>query len=243
MVIAGHCSYLDKEDEQEIYETAQALSEIRVVNEIDIRFRAKVFCGGTHKDRFFPGIGIDGIPLLDKINKFIPTGTEIQIPAHVNQSINLSYVWIGCRNSQNYALLQYLKYFPRDIFIKRHPGMSNKEFIDLHDLVSYLLNRDDIHMIERGISTIDRTDGVRWSIAMNSLLEIRHDRPDIWERLVVDISHSAGRKEYIGDLYSMCQSIGVNHYMIEVTKSGESRTDGKQMLSIAEFKDMIGVIK
>jgi 3-deoxy-7-phosphoheptulonate synthase len=241
MIFAGPCSYLDISQKQEIIDTATQLKKIKVDNDIDIRFRAKIYCGGTSPVKWFAGIEDEGIPTLEEINKYLmPVGTEVQTPDHANKCCNLSYIWVGARNCQNYGLLKAIKRFPGDILIKRNPGMTIDEMIGLSDIMEQVHERK-VYMIERGINTFDRTAESRWSVDLKGAIRLGHERPDIFERLIVDLSHSTGKKEHIYDTYAAFQAIGVKHYMIEVMANPElSETDKDQILSTEEFKNLIG---
>jgi len=241
MYFAGPCSYVNKSQTREIIDTASELKKIATDNEIDIRFRVKIYCGGTTPVKWHAGIEDDGLPTLEEINKFLmPAGTEVQVPGHINKCVNLSYVWIGARNCQNYGLLEYIKRFPGDILIKRSPGMTIDETIGLYDIMNDIKERK-VYIVERGINTFDRTQESRWSPDVKGAIRISEERPDIFERLIIDLSHSTGKKEYIPKLYSAFQAIGIKHYMVEVMKNPDSsKTDKEQILNIEEFKSMIG---
>jgi 3-deoxy-D-arabino-heptulosonate 7-phosphate (DAHP) synthase len=216
-----------------VKKTANAL------NGLATHFRCKVVGGGTSKEKYQEGIGITkGVKLLEIINKQIPAGTEVHTLSHIEECKNLSFIWVGARNSQNYTLLEHLKCFEGDVFIKRGVGMTVKEMIGIFDIMAFI-HKKPVYMVERGIVNINEKEQSRWSISINDLLYIKYNREDIFRRLIVDCSHSSGRWEYIYDIYRITKYIGCNHHMIECTYDGISKTDQEQMLSVNEVKTII----
>ena len=237
MIIAGNCLMVDDKDVEITYETAKELKERGLAD----YFRCKLWGGGTTPNKYFKGIGIEGIAHLEKINKEImPVGTEVQIPEHIEICTNLPFIWIGARNCQNYALLEKTKVYIRgEVFIKRGCGITIDEFIGLFDIMSLIIG-GDIYIIERGINTFDRLPDSRWSPDLKGVIRIKHERPDIFNRLVVDCSHSVGRKSYIEDTYKAFKAIGVKHFMFECSSEpARSRTDTKQILSVCELERIL----
>jgi len=238
MIIAGACSYISRDDEDNILKTAQELKGFAHL------FRCKVWCGGTRVDRWYDGIGSKGLYLLQKINdEIIPAGTECQLPSHfiAANKFNLSFAWIGARNCQNYGLIRELKVaWPEDkmCFVKRGFGITIEETINLYDIYKKYNNK--VYIIERGVNTFDRGDIVRWRPDLLGVVMIKQLRPDIFENLVIDCAHSVGDKKYIHDIYTAFRAVGVRHFMFEVLSEPEkSLTDKRQILSISEFKDIV----
>ena len=96
------------------------------------------------------------------------------------------------------------------------------------------------YIIERGINTFDRQPDSRWSPDLKGIIRVKNERPDIFSRLVVDCSHSVGRKEYSGDVYRAFKAIGVQHFMFECSIAPEkSKTDKGQILSIEELEEIL----
>ncbi len=233
MIIAGNCSYCTKADEELILKTAELL--IGTAN----KFRCKLWLGGTRPDRWQAGIGVKGIKTLEFINNnLMPCGTEIQTYEQLELCKNLDYIWIGCRNSQNYGLLQQLINFKGDVFIKRGFGMTIDEVIGLYDIMKNIVKKE-CYIIERGINTFDRLEASRWSPDLKGVIRIKDERPDIFNRLVVDCSHSVGNKNWVGDTHRAFKVVGIKHFMFECTATGKSKTDSKQMLSVKELKEIL----
>lgn len=236
MIIAGNCLMADEGDIDIAVRTAKALKEKNLAD----YFRCKVWGGGTSPKKYFKGIGDNGLdPLLEIERIIISAGTEVQTPQQVLWCNGLSFIWIGARNCQNYALLESLKDFRGDVFIKRGFGMTIDEVFGLFDIMDETIGKTPF-IIERGINTFDRLPDSRWSPDLKGVIRIKNERPDIFTRLVVDCSHSVGRKEYSGDVYKAFKAIGVQHFMFECSVEPEkSKTDKNQILSIEELEEIL----
>lgn len=226
----------DTDDIDIAVRTAKALKEKKLAD----YFRCKVWGGGTSPEKYFAGLGVNGLTVLDEIQKKImPVGTEVQIPLHIQCCLNLSFIWVGARNCQNYALLELLKYFKGDVFIKRGFGITIREVMGIYDIMEQNFGKR-VYIIERGIVTFDRSQNSRWSPDLKGVIRLKHNMSDIFKRLVVDCSHSVGRKEYSGDVYRAFKAIGVNHFMFECSIAPEkSKTDKGQILSIEELEEIL----
>ncbi len=230
MYIAGNC-LMNPGEEDHVFNTAKELKGF-----IDI-FRVKLWGGGTKLDRYYPGIGEDGIKTLYRINKelHIPVITEVHTPQQVKLCSGLVGVWIGARNSMNYSLLESSKIM-RNVFIKRMPNMTIAQVIDMYNI---MLNKHGVvpWMIERGIDTNDKDYG-RWTPDIKIAMVLKRHFPEMFSRFVVDCSHSAGQKDFVKDVYKAFRAIGVRNFMFECTYNGISKTDQTHMLSVSEFKEI-----
>jgi len=233
LIIAGNCLFTELEDTNEIMETADKVSEFAT------HFRCKIWGGGTTIDKYCSGIGEAGLPVLRVINEKIPAGTEVHTPEQIALCQELSYVWIGARNSQNYSLLRALENYPGDVFIKRHPGMTMDELVGIYNIM-LKIHKKNVYVVERGINTFTRDDVSRWSIDLKGIIYLKVFHPDIFDRLIVDCSHGCGRREYISDTYISLKAIGVKHFMFECTANLENaKTDIFSMLSAKELKEIL----
>ena len=238
MIIAGPCLYAVETQREQFIETAKALKGLADF------YRCKLWGGGTRPDRFFPGMSNKGLEMLDYINgEIMPVMTEVQSNHQIMacEHHSIESVWIGARNSQNYGLMQdIIQYWPKNkpIMIKRNAGMTIDELIGIFDIYLERYNRY-VYFIERGINTFDRQEHSRWSPDLKGAIRLKHERPEIFDRLVVDCSHSVGVSSYIKDVYAAFEAIGVNHFMFECTIDGESLTDQNQMLSVKDLENIL----
>lgn len=238
VIIAGPCSWIEPSQEKSIKDTAGALLNLSVNNNLEIWFRCKLWLGGTTPEKFAVGVEEAGLPSLHKIEEIMPTGTEIQTPYQMDYCRGLSYIWVGARSSQNYGLLKYACLFPGNVLVKRHPGMTLDEIIGVYDICEQIYKKK-IYIIERGINTFDRKPESRWTPDFKGIIQLKQLRPDIFERTFVDVSHSVSDKAYIPDVYNAFKAIGVENYMVECTIDGKSKTDCGQVMSIDELEGML----
>ena len=231
MIIAGPCLYTHAALKPEIVDTCKGLKGIADV------FRCKLWGGGTTPNKYREGIGNSGIlDLYDLQKNIMPCATEIQTDRQMFDIEDLEYLWIGARNSQNYGLLEMLKWYYGQVMIKRGFGMTIDETIGLFDIMRDRHGRNS-YIIERGISTFDRMPDSRWSPDLKGMIQIKVERPDIFDYIVIDCSHSVGRAKYIGDTYRAFKSIGVKHFMFEVWANvDKAQTDQGQAISIKELE-------
>lgn len=231
MIIAGPCLF-NFGDFEMINKTAAKLDGIADV------FRVKIWGGGTRVDKWYPGIGEHGIRGLLAIQEDhnFPVITEVQVPNHIYLCDKFYGIWIGARNSNNYGLLQELEGYRGKVFIKRSPGSTIDETINLYYLIKEKFNILP-YIIERGINNLDRNYG-RWSPDLKLAYVLKGREPVIFENLVIDCSHSAGKKEFIEDIYNAFKAIGINHFMFEVFE-GKSKTDVDQILTVSELEAII----
>ena len=224
MILAGPCLF-NSGDETIIYSTAEKLKGV-----VDI-FRCKVWGGGTRLDRYLPGIGQRGLDDLWRLP--IKAMTEVMTPEHVSAAWKLRDIWIGARNSSNYSLIEFAAKQRSRLFIKRNPGATIEEMINLCDIIKIKYDCEP-WLIERGINTLDRDRGGRWAPDLKIAYVLKYERPDLFEHFVIDCSHSAGEKRYVKEVYKAFEAIRVQHFMFEVL-DGESRTDKAHVLNIEEF--------
>jgi 3-deoxy-7-phosphoheptulonate synthase len=234
MIIAGPCLFNDVSEEKNIIECAHELRGHIT------HFRCKVWGGGTSVEKYRSGMGAYGIDILSEINKKIPAGTEVQIPSQIKLCDgilnSLNFIWIGARNCQNYSLLKQAANFSGELMIKRHPGMILDEFINLYFIMKEIHKRE-VYLIERGIHNISGNG--RWGINLNDIVFLKCHFPEIFDKLIIDCSHSVGDYELIKDTYQAMKAIGVKHYMFECTLDGYSKTDYQHMLSVGQLLNII----
>ena len=234
MIYAGWCLLTEKKDIDDLVKTARELRQ----NNVDY-FRCKLWGGGTKLEKLNWGIGSEGVSTLLFIDrKIIPCGTEVQTPDQFELCRDLSYLWVGARNCQNYGLLKCFKNWTGELLIKRHPGCTLEEIIGIYQILTQELNCKNVKIVERGINTIDRNTKVRWSPDFVGMLELlKIDIP-----VVFDISHSIAKPENYKTIYKAALVMGVNDFMFEVYQNVlQAKTDKQQAIDINELKNIIGV--
>lgn len=229
-LFCGPCLFADLSESQMILDTAMALQDIGVEY-----FRCKLWGGGTRPDRYFPGVGIDGFPTLEKIMcTGLKCGTEVQATSQVSICNEFTeYIWIGARNSSNYTLRSAIRCFEKPWALKRAANMSIENLIGAHDI------DNPTWIIERGVDMLYQPEGAPFGPDLKGVLRIKNARPDIFDKLIVDCSHSVFMKPLVGDVYRAFKAVGVKHFMFECTIDGKSKTDQAHMLSVIELENIL----
>lgn len=255
-IYAGPCLLNNRQEEiDDIYKTAEALAGI----DKDIRFRCKLWGGGTTPEKYKYGIGMAGLGLFSRIKESygLKSGTEIKDSVFLGvdekeygqkegkKILPVDFIWIAARSSQNYELLaitgDYVGMTGNEVLIKRHPGMTVDEIIGIHDICEKIHGYKPM-LVERGINTFCRTDKQRWVPDYQGMLRILQERPDI--ELCFDASHSCGVKSHIFPMVKAAYALGVRNFMLEcMNDPGLSQTDQAQILSIDEFKEIYNFLK
>jgi len=249
-IYAGPCLLNDNQLEiEDCFKTAEFFSKLNstprssFLNKIEIKFRCKLFGGGTNLKKFKPGIRQAGVKILQNVRNIfnIKIGCDISTPDEIEYLSDFDFIWIGARNSQNYNLLEALKYLPRidkkEILIKRGPGMTIEEIIGIHDICVARYGYEPV-IIERGINTFCRSEARRWMPDFQGLLRILTERFDI--KLCFDPSHACGQRIDVAAMTRAAFQLGVKNFMVEVMNDPTlSQTDKDQILSTEDFEKYI----
>jgi 3-deoxy-7-phosphoheptulonate synthase len=94
-------------------------------------------------------------------------------------------------------------------------------------------------MCERGIKTFE--DSIRYSLDIGSIPVL-----DAWSHLpiIVDPSHAAGKRDYVGALALAGMAAGAHGIIVEVHYCpSEAQCDGPQALLPEAFKNLMGQLK
>ncbi len=232
MIVAGWCVYSDDSETKKVLDTALKLKDAGVD-----WFRTKLWAGGTRPERWVPGIGKDGVCTLEAISEIMPAGTEVQTPEHIEACRDLDYIWIGARNCNNFGLLMALSGWSKPIILKRGAGNTVKEMYNLVSILKEVIGvTGDIYVCERGITTFNRTEEIRFTADFSGMCEMM----DLGLNVMFDVSHASFDKTKFKRLYDAAKAIGVEHFMFEVYENVDDATSDKQMaISIDELKEII----
>jgi 3-deoxy-7-phosphoheptulonate synthase len=234
MIIAGPCLMYDKSDNDWVIETALQCAEAG----FDM-FRCKLWGGGTSKEKWFDGVGQDGIKILYDIdNIIIPAGTEVRTPEEFAMCKNLSFVWVGARNCQNYSLMKSMAKSEQTVLIKRGQWLGVDSAIKMYQCWKEMLPNAKVYLCERGTIGIDRPDGSRFALSLNDILMIAEKIGK--ENLFVDISHAVEDAQYIEASYKSLKAIGIDNFMFECYNDiSKTKTDVKQAVSVQRLKEIV----
>jgi 3-deoxy-7-phosphoheptulonate synthase/chorismate mutase len=227
-VIAGPCAI---ESFEQYDEVAAALVEEGI----------KIMRGMAYKPRTSPydfqGLGEPGLKIARQVaNKYdLMIVSEVldmsQIPM---MSDYVDMFWVGARNMQNSFLLRALGQQDKPVILKRSFGATLREFIYAAEYIMSEGN-ENIILMERGIRTFSNWTRNTLDISAVPLLKKESHLP-----VIVDISHSAGRRDIANPLARVAKASGAHGLMVEVHPNPPvAMSDAKQQLTIPEFKSMM----
>jgi len=227
-VIAGPCAI---ESYEQYDEVAAALVEEGV----------KVMRAMAYKPRTSPydfqGLGEPGLKIARQVaNKY-----GLMLVSEVLDQSQLAmmddYVdmfWVGARNMQNAFLLRAIGKMNKPVVLKRHFGATLKEFLYAAEYIMSEGN-DQIILMERGIRTFSQWTRNTLDIGAVPLLKQESHLP-----IVVDVSHSAGRRDLAIPFAKVAKASGADGMMVEVHPNPSvAMSDAKQQLSIPQFKELM----
>lgn len=231
-VISGPCAV---ESLEQMDETAAAISSRGV----------KILRGMAYKPRTSPydfqGLGEAGLQIARQVaNKYdMLVTTEImdrsQIPT-LSEYVDI--FWVGARNMQNSFLLKALGQIRQPVILKRSFGATLQELLYAAEYIVASGNPNVI-LMERGIRTFEPWTRNTLDISAIPLLKQETHLP-----VIVDISHSAGRRDIAVPLAKIVRASGADGLMVEVHPNPPvAMSDAKQQLSIPEFHTLMDAIE
>jgi len=231
-IIAGPCAV---ESRELILEVADFLSSLGI----------KFLRGGAFKPRTSPysfmGLGVKGLEYLrEAADKYdMRVVTEVMSDSEVNLVEEYADILqIGARNAQNFRLLQTVGKSRKPVLLKRGFMSTIEEFLLAAEYVANEGNKNII-FCERGIRTFEKYTRNTLDIAAVPLIKNLSHLP-----IIVDLSHSTGRRDIIIPLARASIAAGAHGIMVEVHPEPEKAlSDGKQSLNFDEFKQMIEDVK
>jgi len=100
----------------------------------------------------------------------------------------------------------------------------------------------EVVLCERGVVTHDHGDPrIRWRPDILAIAQLKADNPEY--RVVLDCSHSTGRRDLVGPIARAGMAAGADGLVIEVIKTpSESQTDAAQAVDWAGFEKIMRAI-
>lgn len=227
VMIAGPCSV---ESYEQLRTVASALKESGI----------KVMRGGAFKPRTSPyefqGLGIDGLRMLKEVaDEFgLATISEIVHPGHIELAEQyIDIIQIGARNMQNFELLKAAGGANIPVLLKRGIAATLEEFVYAAEYIAVSGNTR-VMLIERGIRTYEKWTRNTLDITAIPLLKQETHLP-----VLVDVSHSTGRKDILLPCAKAALAAGADGIMVEVHPDPPSAlSDAAQQLTIPEFETL-----
>ena len=230
--IAGPCAV---ENEEMLYKIARHVRD----------GGATILRGGVYKPRTSPysfqGLGVQALKWMracgDEMG--MPICVEVMDTRQVEEMEKyVDCFQIGARNMQNFDLLREVGKTRKPVLLKRGLSASVKEWLMSAEYILSQGNRGVI-LCERGIKTFE--DSIRYSLDISSVPVLKQ-----WSHLpiLVDPSHAAGKRDYVGPLALAGMAAGAHGIIVEVHYCpSEAQCDGPQALLPETFKELMGQLK
>ncbi len=231
-LIAGPCAVETPEQTLEAAQMAAAAG-------------ATLLRGGAYKPRTSPyafqGLGEAGLRILADVRAEtgLPVVTEV-VDAH-DVELVASYadmLQVGTRNAQNFGLLQAVGEVGKPVMLKRGMSSTIEEWLMAAEYVAQRGNLD-IVLCERGIRTFETATRNTLDI---SAVPLAHDLAHL--PIVVDPSHSGGRRELVVPLSRAAIAVGADGIIVDVHPSPDTALcDGPQALVNGDLRALAAAVR
>ncbi|MEU3741538.1 MULTISPECIES: 3-deoxy-7-phosphoheptulonate synthase [unclassified Streptomyces] len=229
-VIAGPCAVESPEQTLAAAQMAKAAG-------------AALLRGGAFKPRTSPyayqGLGERGLRILADVRDEtgLPVVTEVIDPASVELVAPYAdMLQVGTRNMHNFALLQAVGAAGRPVLLKRGFGATIEEWLMAAEYIAQRGNLD-IVLCERGIRTFETATRNTLDISAVPVVQRLSHLP-----VIVDPSHSGGRRDLVVPLTRAALAVGADGVMIDVHPDPKSALcDGNQAVTRAEIGELANI--
>lgn len=228
-VIAGPCAV---ESRDQLFSAAAAVKKAG----------ASILRGDAFKPRTSPyafqGLGEKGLQLLAEAREEfgMPFVAEVVDPRDIELvSSYADLIRIGTRNMSNFTLLAEVGRQPKPVMLKRGFTATIEEWLNAAEYV-YKEGNHQVLLCERGIRTFEQQTRNTLDISAVPVVKGLSHLP-----IIVDPSHSGGRKALVPALTLAAVAAGADGVMIDVHPAPETAlVDGAQALLPAEFAELMG---
>jgi 3-deoxy-7-phosphoheptulonate synthase len=204
VLIAGPCAVETPEQTFQAAEMAKAAG-------------ATMLRGGAYKPRTSPyafqGLGLKGLEILAEARERtgLPVVTEVVDPKDVEVVADYAdMLQIGTRNMQNFPLLQAVGGVRKPVMLKRGLTATYEEWLMAAEYIAQRGNLD-IVLCERGIRTFETATRNTLDVSAVPMMHALSHLP-----VVVDPSHSAGKRDLVVPLTRAAIAAGADAVMIDV---------------------------
>jgi 3-deoxy-7-phosphoheptulonate synthase len=229
-VIAGPCAVETPE---------QTLTAARMAKSAG----ASLLRGGAFKPRTSPyayqGLGETGLKILAEVSAEtgLPVVTEVIDPRDVELVCShADMLQVGTRNMQNFALLQAVGTAGKPVLLKRGFSATIEEWLMAAEYVAQRGNLD-IVLCERGIRTFEKATRNTLDISAIPIAQKLSHLP-----VIVDPSHSAGRRDLVLPLSRAAIAVGADGLIIDVhPEPTTALCDGDQALQDTDIRELASI--
>ena len=226
--IAGPCTVENYED---------LLAIVKHLKNLGIKF----FRGGAYKMRTSPhsfqGLGKQGLEYIKRVSEetgMISVSEIISVEDVSEMAEYVDIIQVGTRNMQNYRLLERLGKVKNPIILKRGMSSTFQEWLYAAQHIIKAGN-ENVILCERGIRTFEDFTRNTLDISAVPAMKSLCDLP-----IIVDPSHSSGRREMIKSLSWAAVAAGADGLMIETHFDPDSTVcDSKQTIDYEILEDII----
>ncbi len=228
VLMAGPCAV---ESYDQINQTAAFLSSLGV----------KILRGGAFKPRSSPysfqGLEVEALKMLRSVADTYGMSVITEVMDTENVSVVEDYadiLQIGTRNMHNYSLLKRMGKCKKPVFLKRGLMSTIDEFILAAEYI-FLGGNSRIILCERGIRTFETQTRNTLDISAVPILKKETVLP-----VIVDISHSTGRKDIVESMARASLAAGADGIMVEAHINPDvALSDAHQQLTPEEMKQLV----
>jgi 3-deoxy-7-phosphoheptulonate synthase len=208
------------------------------------RAGATLLRGGAYKPRSSPyafqGLGVTGLRILAEVREQtgLPIVTEVLDVKDVDDVVEYAdMLQIGTRNMQNFGLLQAVGSAGKPVMIKRGLSATYEEWLMAAEYVAQRGNLD-IVMCERGIRSFEPAIRNMFDVSAVPMIQKLSHLP-----IIVDPSHSAGRRDLVVPLARAGIAAGADGVMVDVHPHPEKAlVDGAQALTGEALDELAEVV-
>jgi len=230
--IAGPCAV---ESRDQLFASAEAVAEAG----------ATILRGDAFKPRSSPysfqGLGEKGLELLAEAREEfgLPFVAEVLDPRDVELvSQYADLVRVGTRNMANFTLLSELGKQPKPVMLKRGFTATVEEWLNAAEYV-YKEGNHHVVLCERGIRTFETSTRNTLDISAIPVVKELSHLP-----IIVDPSHSGGKRQLVAPLSRVAVAAGADGFMIDVHATPETAlVDGAQAILPAEFAELMDQVR
>ena len=196
---------------------------------------------GAYKPRTSPysfqGLGEEGLQIIKHVSSKYSLFSISEIMDARDIELFLKHIdilQVGSRNMQNTTLLKEIGKTNHPVLLKRGMMSTLKEFLLAAEYIVAGGNKNLI-LCERGIRTFEESTRNTLDISTIAIIKNETSLP-----VIVDLSHSLGRKDILLPVSKAVQALNVDGIMLEVhNEPAKALSDARYQLSLEEFAALL----